>query len=214
MTAIITGSFQLSFIVFYVFDSLWQAYGWSYTTIFRSYCIVCLCNLLVSAFFWPDQPLNFEDQMKVLHGDEEENSGILTGFELSPATMRRLPSTMLYFTKQEIASEKYTTSYYGSADLEQTEPTVVIDRKKIEQFYSEDHDFDSFQEIGTPLDETVSARKTPKALELISFGLAQEIAHLTQSETNCCLDEGELLEPIAQSLSQQVLITYLTIVNM
>jgi hypothetical protein len=175
---------------------------------FRSYFVICVLNLIVSALMWPDQPLNFEDQMKALHGDECDESSILSEIHLTPS-VRRLPSTMLFFTKEELLNPNgnmLKKNNYGT-ELESTEPKVKIDRKKVEDFYVDDFDNDEREEVGTSLDETMppSPRRLPKALELISFGLAHEVAHFTQTETNCCLDEGDILEPMAQSLSQQVI---------
>ena len=38
-TAIITGSFQLSFLVFYLFDYLWRFDKWNYKDIFKLYMV-------------------------------------------------------------------------------------------------------------------------------------------------------------------------------
>ncbi|RYH16560.1 MFS transporter [archaeon] len=60
-TAIITGSFQLSFVVFLIFDQLWQHYQLSYKKLFLSYCVVCVVNALVSLTLWPDEPYSYEE---------------------------------------------------------------------------------------------------------------------------------------------------------
>jgi len=65
-TAFITGSFQLSFIVFLVFDQLWYFMDWNYTHLFVGYCFVCAINLVVSMYMWPDQPYSFEGQVEVV----------------------------------------------------------------------------------------------------------------------------------------------------
>ncbi len=74
-TACITGSFQLSFVVFLVFDVLWEQYRWNYQTLFLSYCGVCLSNLLVSLLMWPDEPFHFEEQLEALVEEVDEEQG-------------------------------------------------------------------------------------------------------------------------------------------
>lgn len=63
-TAFITGSFQLSFIVFLLFDQLWLFMDLSYSTLFLGYCIICLINIIISLFLWPDKPYSFESQKR------------------------------------------------------------------------------------------------------------------------------------------------------
>jgi MFS family permease len=63
-TACITGSFQLSFIVFLVFDLLWLKYGFTYRSLFLGYSSLCLINILISLFLWPDIPYNYDEQME------------------------------------------------------------------------------------------------------------------------------------------------------
>ena len=98
MTAIITGCFQLSFIVFYVFDFMWGNFGWNFSELFQTYCAVMIANLLITFIFWPDSPLNYDDQMQKLglinphttfiNTDEVNNSKNIN-------TSYRLPSSML-----------------------------------------------------------------------------------------------------------------------
>jgi MFS family permease len=71
-TAVITGSFQLSFSVFYFFNILFKQSHVSYQTLFFGYSIVCLLNGLVSMFFWPDEPYSFEEQCHELVSNEAE----------------------------------------------------------------------------------------------------------------------------------------------
>ena len=60
-TAFITGSFQLSFIIFLLFDQLWHFYECDYQFLFMVYGLVCLCNMVLSFLFWPDQPYTYEE---------------------------------------------------------------------------------------------------------------------------------------------------------
>ncbi len=62
-TSFIVGSFQLSFVVFLVFDQLWAHLQYSYTMLFMGYCVLCVANIAVSLFMWPDEPYNLEDSM-------------------------------------------------------------------------------------------------------------------------------------------------------
>ena len=68
-TACITGSFQLSFVVFLVFDYLWTHYQLSYQSLFLGYCIVCVVNAMVSLVLWPDRPYDFEEQITILEDE-------------------------------------------------------------------------------------------------------------------------------------------------
>lgn len=68
-TAVITGSFQLSFTVFLVFHQLWKHYQYSYVDLFRGYSVLCLINVVISLVMWPDAPYTFEEEFKEL---EEE----------------------------------------------------------------------------------------------------------------------------------------------
>lgn len=69
-TAIITGSFQLSFIVFLIFDQLWLWKNFSYSTLFFGYTVVCMLNGVISFFLWPDEPYTFEEQLADIVDDE------------------------------------------------------------------------------------------------------------------------------------------------
>ena len=62
-TAFITGSFQLSFIVFLVFDQMWHFYQYSYQFLFTVYGCVCLCNMVLSTLLWPDAPYSYEEPL-------------------------------------------------------------------------------------------------------------------------------------------------------
>jgi hypothetical protein len=66
-TAVMTGCFSLSFVVFFVFDQMWLLHSWSYSDLFRSYCYVCLLNIVASLFLWPDEPFSFEQEQQVMY---------------------------------------------------------------------------------------------------------------------------------------------------
>lgn len=70
-TAFITGSFQLSFIVFLVFDQLWLFKKMSYSTLFLGYSVICVLNAVVSIFLWPDEPYSFDEQVKILEDEHK-----------------------------------------------------------------------------------------------------------------------------------------------
>lgn len=63
VTSIITGSFNLSFFIFFVFDRLWNRFHFTYQEIFAGYSIVCAVAFSFSLFLWPDQPFSFQEQM-------------------------------------------------------------------------------------------------------------------------------------------------------
>lgn len=64
-TACITGCFQLSFVVFLIFDFLWENYQIPYEKLFLGYCFVGLFNALIAVFLWPDNPYHFEEEVEI-----------------------------------------------------------------------------------------------------------------------------------------------------
>ncbi len=71
-TAFITGSFQLSFLVFFMFDQLWSEYSWDFRVLFMGYCVVCFVNAIVSLLMWPDTPYDAAEEEQIL--DELQGS--------------------------------------------------------------------------------------------------------------------------------------------
>lgn len=65
-TACMTGSFQISFLVFLLFDELWTRYHISYSLLFSGYCGVCALNALVSLLVWPDEPFHASEVEAIL----------------------------------------------------------------------------------------------------------------------------------------------------
>ena len=60
-TSIITGSFNLSFLIFVLFDNIWENYQLTYNEIFIGYGILLLAfPLTASIIFWPDRPYNYQ----------------------------------------------------------------------------------------------------------------------------------------------------------
>ena len=78
-TACMTGSFQISFLVFLGFDELWSQYKLSYSILFTAYSGVCLVNALISLLVWPDVPF---------HASEVEAILVESG-ETTPRSKRR-----------------------------------------------------------------------------------------------------------------------------
>jgi MFS family permease len=76
-TAIITGSFQLSFIIFLLFDQLWTDQQISYQTLFLGYSFVCVANAVISIFLWPDIPYTFEEQVALLEHEDGEDEEVI-----------------------------------------------------------------------------------------------------------------------------------------
>jgi MFS family permease len=72
-TAIITGSFQLSFFIFYIFDRLWSTQNWDYKNIFLTYMGLCTINIMASIFVWPDKPFSFDPPI-VFESDDQLSS--------------------------------------------------------------------------------------------------------------------------------------------
>lgn len=99
-TAFITGSFQLSFIVFLVFDQLWLIAKCSYRTLFIGYSIVCAINAVISIFLWPDTPYSYEEYASIAHEDvEDESEDSEDHHELISAI--RLPSVFIHHSEIE-----------------------------------------------------------------------------------------------------------------
>lgn len=84
-TALLTGSFQLSFFILFLFDQLWSVEKLTYQTLFLGYCGVCVFNALVSLIMWPDVPYSYEEQVAISVEDAEEDD--LDQFEVNPATI-------------------------------------------------------------------------------------------------------------------------------
>ena len=72
VTAFITGSFQLSFIIFFVFDQLWHFGQLDYQMLFMGYGAMSACSMFVSAILWPDEPYSSEDYENLLSLDGME----------------------------------------------------------------------------------------------------------------------------------------------
>ena len=72
-TALITGSFQISFFIFFIFDQLWYFFGINYQTLFFSYGCISASNIVISLLLWPDEPYHFsfeEEELTVLNVEE------------------------------------------------------------------------------------------------------------------------------------------------
>lgn len=70
-TAVITGSFQLSFVILFVFDQLFVFQQWTFRQLFLTYCLICSLNLIISVSFWPDVPYHHEDKAPVASEDDD-----------------------------------------------------------------------------------------------------------------------------------------------
>jgi hypothetical protein len=84
VTAIITGCFQLSFCIFFIFDQLWFFGGVDYRTIFMSHAGVCLVCLAASVLLWPDKPFQFDEQ--VSPADDRNYTQTLTSVAIQGAS--------------------------------------------------------------------------------------------------------------------------------
>lgn len=63
--SLITGSFQLSFSVFYFFGILWSKYNVGYKELFLTWSAVCTVAMLASIVLWPDEPFDFDSQLSM-----------------------------------------------------------------------------------------------------------------------------------------------------
>lgn len=106
ITSVITGSFNLSFIVFFVFDRLWALAGLSYQVIFLSYGAVCVVALGISLLLWPDKPFSFGEQLQEeeVQPDQLKPGGTKIGPIRAPSVfIRKGPSTPKMFHKGKAA---------------------------------------------------------------------------------------------------------------
>lgn len=67
ITSFITGAFSLSFVVFSVFDLLWEEYDISFRTLFGVYGVVMLLSTGMSGFLWPDVAYNEKGELDTPH---------------------------------------------------------------------------------------------------------------------------------------------------
>ena len=186
MTAIITGCFQLSFIIFFIFDELWLTFNWSYTQLFQFYSVICLMNLVISVFIWPDKPLNYDEQMMALHPEEMLEDEV----QVQKNTLYRLPSVMMHLTKENMLPDLSPSKKkkYGTDAEDLT--VGVHENRAANRAQTRREEVAAFFESDLPEDEQLSnledalrRKKMPKALELLSFGMSQEMANLAHTGT-------------------------------
>ncbi|GMI41422.1 hypothetical protein TrCOL_g11256 [Triparma columacea] len=63
ITSFITGAFSLSFVIFAIFDVLWEDYNISFRPLFGVYGLVMLFSTTVSGFLWPDVAYNEKGEL-------------------------------------------------------------------------------------------------------------------------------------------------------
>lgn len=98
-TAMLTGCFSLSFVVFVVFDYLWQVGEWTLKELFMGLCIICLLNIVASMLLWPDTPYSFEEQ---IIEEQEEGTGLEDkNMELVHIGKIRFPSVFVHHSKSK-----------------------------------------------------------------------------------------------------------------
>mmetsp|Transcript_2839 Transcript_2839/g.6562 ORF Transcript_2839/g.6562 Transcript_2839/m.6562 type:complete len:518 (+) Transcript_2839:93-1646(+) len=133
-TAFITGSFQLSFVVFLIFDQLWVCMDWNYSHLFIGYGVVCAVNLVVSLCMWPDQPYSWQEQTEVaerayMDTHEQHPSPARPPQKLGPIRLpsvfqhKRKPSVQSYSLVHGEDSDRYR--YTDSADANAVEDVAV-----------------------------------------------------------------------------------------
>jgi len=64
VTALITGCFQLSFCIFFIFDQLWFFGGVHYEHMFVVFAGLCGLCLVASVLLWPDEPFTFDAEVR------------------------------------------------------------------------------------------------------------------------------------------------------
>ncbi|CAM9694828.1 unnamed protein product [Chrysoparadoxa australica] len=94
-TAVISGSFSLSFAVFLCFDLIWQRTRWAYSQIFVGYSLVVFTCLVLTLLMMPDQPYTLKEEVLL---EIKEDPKLVSKFagktekELLGDHMLRLPS--------------------------------------------------------------------------------------------------------------------------
>ncbi|GMH49390.1 hypothetical protein TrRE_jg7278 [Triparma retinervis] len=63
ITSFITGAFSLSFVIFALFDMLWEDCNISFRTLFGVYGVVLLFSTAMSGFLWPDVAYNEKGEL-------------------------------------------------------------------------------------------------------------------------------------------------------
>jgi MFS family permease len=84
VTAIITGCFQLSFVVFFIIDQLWFFGNIGYQDLFFGHGFLCFLCLITSLLFWPDEPYHFDLPQVTLPESPLQSSD--SSPEVSPST--------------------------------------------------------------------------------------------------------------------------------
>lgn len=188
MTATITGCFQLSFLVFLIFESLWRDFGFSCSQLFIGYSGACVVSAIIAFFIWPDTPLDYDQQMSILHpsdGDGTQDRGL-------DLTQYRLPSGML--KSSEIMMS------YGSQVNSASSPN----RREVSNFFYDGKDDTSNSVNNGNHNEHIIGADDIRAVNVI----ANEMVHLTHIDEWCkesaCVDHGEVLDPIVLSLEQHL----------
>ena len=180
MTATITGCFQLSFLVFLMFESLWKNYGFTFSQLFMAYSSACLVSAIVAFLLWPDTALDYDQQMTILH--PSDNDFTSENIDEKGFTQIRLPSGML-------KSSEITLSYRNQENSVSASPN----RKELSKFFG-----DGDSNSGNLKSEDI------RAVDVIT----NEMAHLTHFDEWCkesaCVDHGEVLDPIVLSLEQHL----------
>ena len=62
--SLVSGAFQLGFVVFLVFRALVRWWGWTLHQLALGYCIPLLVLLVVGFFVWPDTPFMVEEEVE------------------------------------------------------------------------------------------------------------------------------------------------------
>lgn len=100
-------SFNLSFIVFFIFDLLWSNHGFNFRELFLGYAFVCLFALCISVFLWPDSTFKFEEQRLAEIRPDQENPRHKVG-------LLRAPSTFKHATLNKSAGSNGTSAPFSS----------------------------------------------------------------------------------------------------
>jgi len=193
MTAIITGSFQLSFVIFYLFNLAWEGMGWTCSQLFQTYAILSCGSVILSVLVWPDSALNYDEQMALLCSADSAGLDLGHTGEASNRESKgryRLPSKMV-----ELAAAQRGSSY----DSLQT----ASDRRSVEAFFAKSPP-KSMQNVEYSGKVGSTRASPPRAVDI----LANEMAHLTHTERWCmesgCIASGDQLDPMVQSLGEQM----------
>lgn len=77
VVAIITGSIQLSFLIFFILNNIQSSGDYTFRVLFLWYGLVCLVNVIISFVLWSNEPsFKYVELMQLIQDNEETTVSI------------------------------------------------------------------------------------------------------------------------------------------